>query len=167
MANISQTTINQLNELYSFDFYDQIGCNPVTPDKADRIYIGFNKSTKTNDFVDYIGKNIKLPTKKETTLEYILEKINSESIFKNFTEHFKTLIKKYDLSAYPTTYGIGIFSLFNFNNQVTDAKQNVESILNDLGVEYTTEYSDAGWVFRYKISKAANNIERIKQICSK
>jgi hypothetical protein len=36
--------------------------------------------------------------------------------------------------------------------------------LNSLGIEYTTEYSDANWVFRFKISKSKKNIEIIKQL---
>ena len=33
-------------------------------------------------------------------------------------------------------------------------------------IKYSTEYSDARWVFRYKISKSIDNIEQIKRICN-
>ena len=43
-------------------------------------------------------------------------------------------------------------------------KKNIENLLNSLGLTYTTEYSDAYYVFRYKISKSKENIEKIEQL---
>jgi len=45
-----------------------------------------------------------------------------------------------------------------------DGSNFIRLILDPLGIEYSNEYSDAHWVYRYKISKAAENINRIKQI---
>lgn len=57
--------------------------------------------------------------------------------------------------VYPTTYGIGLWAIYNWHFDQQAAQ--IESLLNKMGVEYNTEYSDAAWVFRYKISKKEAN----------
>ena len=57
--------------------------------------------------------------------------------------------------VYPTTYGIGLEAIFNWN--FDEQSKFIEKFLTDLGVEFKTEYSDAHWVFRYKISKKEAN----------
>lgn len=160
--NISDETLKKLDEIYTYDFYDQ-NVNVVPKDKAYELSIGFEKSGEGRDEWRYIGRNIK-PTKKEMTLEYIQEKIGADSLYVNFSKYFNDLISKYGLHAYPTTYGIGVFVAVGFRKDIEESKNKVEEILNNLGVKYTTEYSEAGWVFRYKISKSADNIKRIKEI---
>jgi hypothetical protein len=61
-------------------------------------------------------------------------------------------------SVYPTTYGIGIWVIFNYSAK--DEIKKVTKILNDRGIEYYNEYSEAGWVYRYKVSKKADNIAK-------
>ena len=56
---------------------------------------------------------------------------------------------------YPTTYGIGLWAFYNWNFQ--EQASEIENILNTNKIEYKTEYSDARWVFRYKISKKEVN----------
>ena len=60
---------------------------------------------------------------------------------------------------YPTTYGIGVWLVYNFSAK-EDIKR-VDSILNEQGIEFRNEYSDAQWVWRYVISKAEANRLRI------
>jgi hypothetical protein len=36
----------------------------------------------------------------------------------------------------------------------------VTKILDERGIEYYNEYSEAGWVYRYKVSKKADNIAK-------
>jgi hypothetical protein len=50
----------------------------------------------------------------------------------------------FGLSAYPTSYGIGIFVAYSYRNSATEAKLKIEKALNNVGVKYTTEYSSAG-----------------------
>lgn len=57
--------------------------------------------------------------------------------------------------VYPTTYGIGLEAIFNWN--FDEQSKFIEKFLTDLGIEFKTEYSDAHWVFRYKISKKEAN----------
>lgn len=162
--NISKETLDALGEVYSYSLYDD-AMNIVPSDKATELYIGFEKgsSKKYDEPVSHIGKTIKA-TKREITLDYILNKINTDKTYVAFTEYFNSLIKKHGLHAYPTTYGIGVFVLINWKGSADRAKKQVEDILDELGVKYTTEYSDARIVFRYKISKSAENINRIKEL---
>lgn len=158
--NISKQTIEILDSLYYYSFSDDF-CNVVDAKNATELRIGFTKDSEAQ----YIGKSIKA-TKKETTIEYIQTKINADKVYINFSEHFNSIVKKFNVSAYPTTYGIGIFVGFGFRDAIDSIKQKIENVLTELGVKYSTEYSDARWVFRYKISKSIDNIEQIKRICN-
>ena len=143
--------------MFSFTFYDNF-MNEVEVSKATEMHIGFTKEG------EYIGKAIKA-TKKETTIEYVMDKINADKTFKNFSNYFNSIVSKFGLSAYATTYGIGVFVAIGYRNSVAETKAQVEKTLADMGVKFTTEYSSAGWVFRYKISKATDNIKLIQTIC--
>lgn len=158
--NIQTSTIETIQAMgYTVTFQDEF-VNLVEPSKASEMYIGF---LKVGQELQYIGKSIKA-TKKETTVEYVLDKINSVKTFKNFTTKFNKMVSKFGLSAYATSYGIGIFVAIGFRNSIQESKNQVENLLNELGVKFTTEYSEAGWVFRYKISKASENIALIESI---
>ena len=70
--NISEETINILNELYYISFTDS-NINSTTPLNATHLSIGFEKfngkETDSNGYSNYIGKTIKCPNKKEITLD--------------------------------------------------------------------------------------------------
>ena len=153
--NISKQTLEMLNEIFYITFYDNF-TNKVAMDKATELHIGFTK-----DETEYIGKSIKA-TKKEMTFDYIMSKINSDKTFQNFSSEFNKVISKFGLSAYPTSYGIGVFVAFGFRKTINETKEKIEKALNEIGVNFTTEYSEAGWVFRYKISKATANISLLQ-----
>lgn len=154
--NISKNTIDLLSEVYNISFNDDFS-NTVSFEKATLLSIGFSKTG------EYIGKSIK-GTKKEISLEYILGKINTDTTFKNFATYFNSIVSKYGLNAYPTSYGIGIFVAFGYRCSISETKEQIDGILRELGLEYHTELSDAGWVFRYKISKSLKNIDLIEKI---
>jgi ribosomal protein L20A (L18A) len=163
--NISEDTLAKLRESYSVSFSDQYGgyFEDKDRDKATGLQIGFRK---VGDDLEYVGKTIRA-TKRETTYEYVLERIGVDRVFINFTNEFKKLLAKVDANAqaYPTSYGLGIFVAVSFRKSVEETKAGIEKLFEDLKVKYTTEYSEAGWVFRYKISRSAENIELIKSIC--
>ena len=102
------------------------------------------------------------PKKSETTLSYLMEQIakkeNYESI--NWNEIFAPL-KLDNVYFYITSYGIGVETLFS---NKTETRGKIDAFLNEHGIEYTNEYSDAAWVFRYKISKSKENINKINAL---
>lgn len=153
--NITQQTIDSIKALgYTLHFQDEF-INVVEPEKAIEMYIGY---LKMGELIQYIGKTIKA-TKKETTVEYVMDKINAEKIYKNFSSEFNKAIREFGLNAYPTSYGIGVSVLFTSQSKESELTKVVEDALNKIGVAFKTEYSEAWWVFRFKISKSAENIQ--------
>jgi len=144
--NISEETIKAIEEMYSVTWFDEQG-NDVHPTKATEILFGHLNEEDLSE-VPYIGKSFKLPKKKEVTLDYLLSKLNTEKIYKNFSEKFNKIVKLNGITCYPTSYGIGVFVAFAFRESIKDIKAKIENALNEHGIEYTTQYSDAGWVFR-------------------
>jgi len=57
---------------------------------------------------------------------------------------------------YETNYGIGIFC-FWFTDTVQTAINTMKSHLNKLSIPFTNEFSDAKWVFRFKIGLPKEN----------
>ena len=93
-----------------------------------------------------------------------MEKINNESLYINFCNNFKSLLpEKFNnsINVYPTSYGIGVFVLFSYRNENIKIKNEIENILISKGIQYKNEYSEAGWVFRYKISKSIESLSKI------
>lgn len=168
--NISKDTLDILNNMYSYHFNDA-NCNMVTDiNLATEIYIGCEKLNGAiidadGFFINAIFKTIKA-TKKEMTIDYIMNKINTDKVYSNFSKEFNKIISKFGLGAYPTTYGIGVFVAIGFRESINSIKNEVEKALKGIGVKYLTEYSEAGWVFRYKISKSKENIEVINKFLS-
>lgn len=150
--NISKETLSFLDENYSYGFYNDF-FNESTIEKASILSIGFSKDG------EYVGKTIK-PLKKEITIEYIINKINFNSIYTNFSKSFNKLIELDGYNSYPTTYGIGIFVLFC---RKTESIAKITAKLESLGIEYRNEYSDAGWVYRFRISQSKENINKINK----
>ena len=103
---------------------------------------------------------------KETTEDYVLKLIEkNEKMYKGFygefTDKMNNLLgnKKSYFSIYPTTYGIGVWLFYNFSAD-KDIKY-IENILKEKGIEYYNEFSDMRYVYRFKISKKRENLERL------
>ncbi len=161
--NIQKDIIQKLKDLgYVSDFMLENGYdNTEDISKAEYIRIIAHQE---GDEYDWIHKNIKLPKQKIVDVNYVLDKLDTDKVFKNFSEDFQKILNGTDfensINIYSTTYGIGVESIFGNKK----SREFVEGKLNDLGIDYTTEYSDARWVFRYKISKSKENIEKLKNI---
>jgi ppGpp synthetase/RelA/SpoT-type nucleotidyltranferase len=143
-------------EGWSINYYDNY-VNEVPKDKA--------KEISLYRFDPYYQRvSIKVPTKKEVTLDWVMNKVNNDVVYKSFTEKFNQLLKSQgdNINAYATTYGIGVLVGFGFN--IEQAKEKVEKLLNELGIVYHKEYSDAQIVLRYKISKSKDNLRAIEKI---
>lgn len=109
----------------------------------------------------------KVPIKsKGITEDYVLKLIekNEKSyngFYGEFTDKINNLLgeNRKSFSCYPTTYGIGVWLFYNF--KADEQIGIVEKLLKDKGIEYYNEFSDARWVYRFKISKKRENIERL------
>lgn len=122
-------------------------------------------------FIEYDGKTIvkkENVKSKEITIDYIQKLIDKNEkaysgYYGEFAKNMQNLLKENGLdkqfSVYPTTYGIGIWVIFNWN--ASDYIDKVTNILDDKGIEYYNEYSEHGWVYRYKVSKKESNINKI------
>lgn len=112
------------------------------------------------------GYSIRIPKKGELTFDVVMAQIAKKestiSGFVNLTKYMTAMLKNSAISAYPASYGIGVSNIYNPMKK-TEVEQ-VNKILNDLGLDYTNEYSDAGWVYRYKISKSKKNIDILNNI---
>lgn len=107
---------------------------------------------------------------KEITVEYVLNLVEKDKklyrgTYGIFTTALQSILKDAGyygrFTVYPTSYGIGVFVYYNFSLEKDIAA--VEGVLKTRGIEYTNEYSDKRWVFRFKISKKQENLDKIFQ----
>ena len=105
---------------------------------------------------------------KEITVEYVLKLVEKDrkvyaGTYGKFAMCMQKLCKERGLTnkfcVYPTTYGIGVWLFWNFNADKHIAQ--VEEIMKERNIEYYNEYSNAHWVYRFKVSKKRENIERM------
>jgi len=108
-----------------------------------------------------IAKVIKLPKVKTVTFDWLMNKIHAESHFINLAKHCANIVGNDGITVYPTSYGIGVFRLFG---DVGARIKEIELALEAGDIEYTNEYSEAMYVYRFKISKAMDNIKRLEKL---
>lgn len=103
----------------------------------------------------------------EVTDEFIQKRIDKaekayNSYYGGFCRSVQDLLKReqieHGFSIYPTTYGIGVWVFYNYHAK--ECIDTVTELLKKYGIEYYNEFSEARWVFRFKISKKETN--RIK-----
>ena len=157
--NKFQSNLEELlkQEGFQVSYYDN-NVNEMPKEKAEVISL-----TKWSPY--YENFSLKLPSKMEVTFEWIMNKLSNDKVYKSFAENFNKILKAKgysNLNAYPTSYGIGVF--VGFGRGIEETKTQIEELLNSLGIDYKTEYSEGGWVFRYRISKSKENIAKINQI---
>lgn len=133
------------------DFYKNIDFSMIKEYDCITI-IGFTREGEN------ISKWFKTPKNKEVTFDYIMNKLNQESIYRNLSDLFSKLCK--NIPVYPTTYGIGVDAFFN--RDMKNEIKFIEDKLKELGIEYRNEFSEAGYVYRFIISKKSVNLQKIK-----
>jgi hypothetical protein len=108
---------------------------------------------------NYVSINGKLPKRKpfDTTFVYeqLAKKQKVESI--DYYAIFKP-VQIQNARFYATTYGLGVEVLFGNKEETISL---IKKFLEDNGIDYSTEYSSAWWVYRFKISKAKANIDKL------
>ena len=138
---------------------DKHGLNDTSISEALFITIA-NKNTMES-------KTIKiLKNYKRMNLEYLMNKIHSKSVYKGVYK----LVYKFlsdngykGVAVYQTSYGIGIDAFCSVKN-FDKRKDIITDLLNRYNLTYIVEYSDAGWVYRYKFSKSKENINKLKAL---
>lgn len=117
-------------------------------------------STIPYDF--YTRYLIKLPSKKMVDFDYIMSAIAKkdrvDSFYINLSKYMQKIMgsNASALDIYPTSYGIGVVSVYN--RKITSDIQGVKDMMDKLGLQYSNEYSEGGWVYRFKVSKNAKNM---------
>lgn len=152
--NIESNLVEKLQtEGIRISFYDN-NVNPVSHDVCKEFVLygignKFMYSFKSRKNLTY-DICIELIAKKQN-----ISYIDYSKIFKKsgISEKFKRI--------YTTTYGFGIECIF-FNND--EIKKLVCDYLDNFGIEYTNEYSEAGWVYRFKIGKSKTNIDKLLKL---
>ena len=125
-----------------------------------------NYVTITNNDT-FKSKTIKiLKNYKRMNLEYLMNKIHPKSVYKGIYKLvYKFLLDNgYNrVAVYPTSYGIGI-DTFCSDKEFDKRKDIIKDLLDKYGLIYTVEYSDAGWVYRYRFSQSKENLNRLRNI---
>ena len=105
---------------------------------------------------------------KEITVEYVQKLVEKDrkayaGTYGQFAMRMQRLCRERGLTnkfcVYPTTYGIGVWLFYNFNSD--KHIEQVEEIMKERNIEYYNEFSEHHWVYRFKVSKKRENIERI------
>lgn len=116
----------------------------------------------------YVYTQFKAPKQKEVNFEYLMHKLSlfysKESSYKNLAEVFKKLVTSYSSRFYVTSYGVGFDTFMLSHEQVLAATKQLEEYLTSHSISFSNEYSDACWVYRFKIGKSRDNLERIKEL---
>ena len=137
---------DSVNERHTHNWYD-----------ADTLYIRYGDKGRM------VVHKVSVKSK-EITEDYVLKLIEkNEKMYKGFygefTDKMTNLVGNRYFSIYPTTYGIGVWLFYNFSAD-KDIKY-IENILKEKGIEYYNEFSDMRYVYRFKISKKRENLERL------
>lgn len=123
-------------------------------------------------YIEYTGRTIVKKINQKSKLidiDYINREIEKSKklyagVYGKFTDKINTLLKNNNIGRnliiYPTSYGIGVVYIYNCEAQ-QDIKL-VTDILERNNIEYYNEFSDARWVYRFKISKKQANIKKLK-----
>ena len=140
---------------YSFDF-----SHSDLKNYNDDISILDDVNNSEKLIVYHNNKTIALP--KKVTLKWIDEKINTDTVFRNFTAQFNDLIEFG--GVYATTYGIGYSCGYVLKEKFESDTLRITNHLNSLGLEFYTQLSDAAFVLRFVISTKKENVLKIKGI---
>lgn len=146
--NITKETVKKLEEL-GYNVWGRKGMkdtdNRLSWQEADILVI------YAKDFSSI--KHLKTPKSKEITIDWVMRKLENGSVYINLSSYLRKSISM-SYKVYAASYGIGIDTLGGYKHSAKE----VESKLNELGIKFRNEFSDAAWVYRFIISKDSNNM---------
>lgn len=159
LANVLYNTMEEF-EKHCKQMADSFCKRDADPYNFDTLFITFD-----TDKVVVKKEPVK---SKQITTDYVLRLVEKgrktySGTYGDFARAMQRICKErgYNgrLCVYPTTYGIGVWLLWNYKaeEQVAD----IEQIMKQRGIEYYNEYSDARYVYRFKVSKKRENLEKI------
>ena len=107
----------------------------------------------------YLWENMTEESKENAYYHHASNMFSKESLLKQVEENFSkdgisTGLMRYGF--YNTEYGIGIFC-FWMTNGVNTAINEMKTHLQKLAIPFTNEFSDARWVFRFKLGLTKEN----------
>jgi len=153
--------------------YSKSSCKELNPPRNDGSYQSWNFETLA-EYEDHIKDGGQILVKKENvkskeiTVEYVQKLVEKDrkvyaGTYGKFAMAMQRLCKERGYTSrflvYPTTYGIGVWLFYNFHAEENIA--DVKSLMDERGIEYYNEFSDHHWVYRFKVSKKRENIERM------
>ena len=147
--NISKETINKIEDL-GYYVWGRTGLRCTDDKDAEYLVVVINDDIR----------EFKTPKVKEVTLEWVLDRLNKESAYKNLREYLVKVFG-YSIGIYPASYGVGIDNMFG--RYKTDAEK-VSEKLKELGLKFRNEFSDAAWVYRFVISRDKDNMRILESL---
>lgn len=147
---IKKETISKMEELGYF-----VGMPVMSPQPGFYREVPYEEATHL-----YVGyRLIKAPKTKEVTVDWLLSKINKETAYQNLSQYLRKVFSSC-VSVYPASYGVGVASLFSREDDINT----VANKLKSLGLKFRNELSDAGWVYRFVISKDTANMRIMESL---
>lgn len=155
---ITKETISKLDEL-GYYVWSSLGCSGFLSNEKD--FVRGTHIVIVEKGTDDI-RTFKTPKCKEITVDWVLDKMDKESAYVNLSLYLRKVFD-YSISVYPTSYGIGVDNLFG---RYKEAAETVAKKLSELGLKYRNEFSDAGWVYRFIVSKDSENMGILESLKS-
>lgn len=117
---------------------------------------------------NYISFGFKPPKNKEVTFDYLMGKLEAylgkESSWVNLRDTFEKLLPNLGGRFHVTSYGVAFDTFMLSHEKIMKWTDELKQWLEDKGIEFTNEYSDAAWVYRFRIGRSANNLSRINEV---
>lgn len=145
---ITQDQIKQLQEVYNIHILTLIDDDTF----KNSFWIRNGIKSKTI----YMPKNLD-----NVTYEWLNDKISN---YLNATsKNLRSVFSKLNIQGniYYTSFGFS-YDCFMKNRTTFDTEtQLLKTTLDNMGITYTNEFSDAYWVYRFKISQSKDNLSKI------
>ena len=117
---------------------------------------------------NYVSFGFKPPKNKEVTFDYLMGKLEAylgkESSWVNLRDTFEKLLPNLGGRFHVTSYGVAFDTFLLSHEKVMKWTDELKQWLKDKGIEFTNEYSDAAWVYRFRIGRSAANLSRISEV---
>lgn len=158
-----ETTKNPILKKLKYEFdcnmtlYDKNNIEVDDLDSAKSIYFGFRKNGDYADKLSSTSMNLQKDRSFERIKEMIIKKICKPDELKYY-QLFKKLADKLKINIDPYHYGFGSYTLGGHENK------KVMSMLDELGIKYSSKFSDERYVHRMIFSKTKANIDLIEKI---